>query len=276
MLVKQPGITLFLVMFSLLFSIINLPFTSYMYANPESAIKTLLLMLIISLPVISLILSIFGRIILNMFDNREIGISNLTSIKIITNLLIYLVMYIVIIIIGHILLIIPGIIFSVKLLPGFCLIIDEDSNAIEALKKSWNITLGFTWKIFLFLLVYDLFVGSMQYLLGIHSLAFIFILTIVALIFAYAQVFLYRTVLSQWQSNVGLIEDMRFNALNYSFPMLNNVTIAVMVIIIIISLIIYAKIEKPSLKDMYQPDFQYSSINHNGYNSKHSTILTMD
>ena len=58
--------------------------------------------------------------------------------------------------------------------------------------------------------------------------------------------------------------------------MLNNVTIAVMVIIIIISLIIYAKIEKPSLKDMYQPDFQYSSINHNGYNSKHSTILTMD
>jgi len=263
-LIKHWFILLFILVLTLLSSIINLPFTGYIYANPESAIRTLLLMLIISLPIISLVLSVFVRIILNMLDNRTIEFRNLTSVRIIINVSIYSVMYLIITMVGYILLIVPGVIFSIRLLLGFYLIVDENLHAFEAMKKSWAITRGYSWKIFWYLVLICIF----SLILGLtlkHWFVYICAASIFSVIYWFATVFLYRTILSQWQSNVGPIEDMRYNALNYNFPMLNNFIIAVMVIIIIVSSIIYAKIGKPSFEDMYQPDFQYSSINHNDY-----------
>jgi len=266
MLVKQPGITLFLVMIILLSNIINLPLSYHIF----DSIFTIFLVSIIGLIIYCFINSIVVRIILNMFDDREIEISNLTSVKIMVNLIIYCVVCFFIIVIGFVFFIIPGIILSIKLLPGFYLIIDEDLKAMKALKKSWNVTRGFAWKIFLFLLILILFgsfIGILEFILGINMFISSIITIAISPVLWYAQAFLYRTILSQWQTNVGTVENMRFNALNYSFPMLNNVTIAVMVIIIIVSSIIYAKIGKTSLEDIYQPDFQHSSINHNWYNS---------
>jgi hypothetical protein len=57
---------------------------------------------------------------------------------------------------GFILLIIPGIILSIRL--GFFdyLIVDKNSRIIESLKKSWEITRGNTWNLFLFYLLLGL------------------------------------------------------------------------------------------------------------------------
>jgi len=54
---------------------------------------------------------------------------------------------------GFILLIIPGIILSIRL--GFFdyLIVDKNSKIIESLKKSWEITKGNTWNLFLLYLL---------------------------------------------------------------------------------------------------------------------------
>jgi uncharacterized membrane protein len=50
---------------------------------------------------------------------------------------------------GFILLIIPGIIFSIRLNFFDYLIVDRNSRIIESLKKSWEITKGSTWNLFL-------------------------------------------------------------------------------------------------------------------------------
>ncbi|MFA5176073.1 MAG: hypothetical protein WC413_02340 [Candidatus Nanoarchaeia archaeon] len=50
---------------------------------------------------------------------------------------------------GLILLIIPGIIFALKLSFVSYLIVDKKMRAIPAIKKSWNMTKGYTWTIFL-------------------------------------------------------------------------------------------------------------------------------
>jgi hypothetical protein len=57
---------------------------------------------------------------------------------------------------GFILLIIPGIILSIRL--GFFdyLIVDKNSRIIESLKKSWEITKGSTWNLFLLYLLLGL------------------------------------------------------------------------------------------------------------------------
>lgn len=54
---------------------------------------------------------------------------------------------------GFILLIVPGIIFACKLSFVPLLVIDQKKGAIEAIKQSWNMTSGYSLKIFLMLLL---------------------------------------------------------------------------------------------------------------------------
>ncbi len=55
----------------------------------------------------------------------------------------------VIVIIGFILLIVPGIVFACKLAFTPYLVIDRKMGVIEAVKGSWSMTGGHTWKVFL-------------------------------------------------------------------------------------------------------------------------------
>jgi uncharacterized membrane protein len=55
----------------------------------------------------------------------------------------------VIVVIGLILLIVPGIIFACKLAFTPYLVVDRKMGVIEAVKHSWNMTGGYTWKVFL-------------------------------------------------------------------------------------------------------------------------------
>jgi uncharacterized membrane protein len=57
---------------------------------------------------------------------------------------------------GFILLIIPGIIFSIRFNFFDYLIVDKNSRIIESLKKSWEITKGSTWNLFLLFILLGL------------------------------------------------------------------------------------------------------------------------
>jgi uncharacterized membrane protein len=56
----------------------------------------------------------------------------------------------IIVIVGFILLILPGIIFAIRLQYTPYLIVDKNLGPIEALKKSWSVTRGSTWNLFFF------------------------------------------------------------------------------------------------------------------------------
>jgi hypothetical protein len=58
--------------------------------------------------------------------------------------------YFVILLIGILLLIVPGIIFAIKCQFFGYLIVDQDSGPIDALKKSWAMTKGHKWNLFVF------------------------------------------------------------------------------------------------------------------------------
>jgi hypothetical protein len=110
----------------------------------------------------SFFLEICGRIILLIFslglikislkfyDNEEPKISDLISqYKLFFRYFFASVFYSLITLSGFILLIIPGIIFSIRLGPFDYLIVDKNSRIVESLKKSWEITKGNTWNLFL-------------------------------------------------------------------------------------------------------------------------------
>ena len=59
----------------------------------------------------------------------------------------------VIVIIGLVLLILPGIIFACKLAFTPYLVVDRKMEVIEAVKTSWRMTGGYSWKVFLILLL---------------------------------------------------------------------------------------------------------------------------
>jgi uncharacterized membrane protein len=54
-----------------------------------------------------------------------------------------------IIAIGLVLLVVPGIIFACKLAFVPYLIVDRKMEAVQAVKTSWNMTSGYSWKVFL-------------------------------------------------------------------------------------------------------------------------------
>jgi uncharacterized membrane protein len=93
---------------------------------------------------------------------------------------------------GYILLIIPGIILSIKLFFFDYLIVDSHAGVIESLKKSWAITKGATWHLFVFsLMLFGINVlGALFFLVGL------FLTLPVAML---AMAFAYRKLLERAQ-----------------------------------------------------------------------------
>lgn len=75
----------------------------------------------------------------------------------------------IIIFAGLILFIIPGIIFSIKLQYSQYLIVDKNLDAIDSIKKSWEMTKGVKWNLFLLGLILGLIniLGILALLVGI-------------------------------------------------------------------------------------------------------------
>jgi membrane-anchored glycerophosphoryl diester phosphodiesterase (GDPDase) len=119
------------------------------YTKKESFLISFLLTIIGV--VLSVIFSLgLIKISLKICDGKEPKISDLFSqYRLFFRYLFASILKNLIALLGFILLIIPGIIFSIRL--GFFdyLIVDKNSKIIESLKKSWEITKGNVWNLFL-------------------------------------------------------------------------------------------------------------------------------
>jgi uncharacterized membrane protein len=126
------------------------------YAKKESFLVSFLL------TIIGIALSaIFGlgliKISLEICDGKEPKISDLFSqYRLFFRYLFASILKSLICLFGFILLIIPGIVLSIRLSFFDYLIVDKNSKIIESLKKSWEITKGSTWNLFLLYLLLGL------------------------------------------------------------------------------------------------------------------------
>jgi len=130
------------------------------------------------------------RITLKFVDLEKPSFSNLFHGSFLINYVLTSIISGVIIIIGLVLFVIPGIIFALRLHFAKYLVIDKEMGPVDAIQKSWNITKGITWNLFLLTLLLILIniLGFIALLVGL----FITIpLTIVT------NAFVYRKLLSQ-------------------------------------------------------------------------------
>lgn|GEM_PF-637819 len=100
-----------------------------------------------------------------LVDNVAPQFNNIISFQTVINLFLFMVVYMVIVGIGFILLIVPGIIWSARLIPGQILIIDQNVGPIEALKRSWAMTKGYTIRILSIGFVYFLAMQITSYVI---------------------------------------------------------------------------------------------------------------
>lgn len=130
------------------------------------------------------------KIVLEFIDNKKPQLSDIFYTKSIINYVLVSIIKTVIVFVGFLLLIIPGIIFSIKLQFATYLVVDKNMGVVDALNKSWEMTKGVKWNLFLFsiLLVLIDILGFMALIVGL----FITIpLTMVA------TAYVYRKLLSQ-------------------------------------------------------------------------------
>lgn len=90
------------------------------------------------------------KISLEFIDNKKPKFSDLFYVKPLVNFILASLIRGVITFIGFILLIIPGIIFSIRLQYVPYLIVDKNLPPVEAIKKSWEMTKRNTWNLFFF------------------------------------------------------------------------------------------------------------------------------
>ena len=129
-------------------------------------------------------------ITLKFVDLEKPSFSDLFHTQSLINFILTSIISGVIVAIGFVLLVVPGVIFALKLQFAKYLVIDKNMGPVEAIQKSWNMTRKITWNLFLLglLLMLINILGVIALLVGL----FITIpLTMVA------NAFVYRKLLSQ-------------------------------------------------------------------------------
>jgi uncharacterized membrane protein len=81
------------------------------------------------------------------------------------------VIYTLIVAVGTALLVVPGVYFALRLQFFFASMVDENTGIIESFKRSWEITKGYTLKLFVILLIVVLIsvIGQLALLIGIFA-----------------------------------------------------------------------------------------------------------
>ena len=130
------------------------------------------------------------NICLEFVDNKEPEIKDIYYTQKIFNFILASIIKSVIVIVGFILLIVPGVIFSIKLQFAEYLIVDKKFDAIDALKGSWEMTKGVKTNLFIF----SILLGLIN-ILGLLCLVVGLFVTIPLSMVATAYV--YRKLLSQ-------------------------------------------------------------------------------
>jgi len=182
--------------FILLFTLVVVVFIILSFIQSLVNEKSLLSLILYIINIVVQIIISMGlvKISLKFCDNEKPKISDLfSSYPLFFKFLIGSIIYGLIVIGGLILLIIPGIIWSIQFQFFAYLILDKGISPIEALKKSSKITKGTKWDLFLFgiLLGFINILGALAFLVGLF-------VTIPATMIATA--FVYRKLLSQEES----------------------------------------------------------------------------
>jgi uncharacterized membrane protein len=182
--------------FILLFTLVVVVFIILSFIQSLVNEKSLLSLILYIINIVVQIIISMGlvKISLKFCDNEKPKISDLfSSYPLFFKFLIGSIIYGLIVIGGLILLIIPGIIWSIQFQFFSYFILDKGISPIEALKKSSKITKGTKWDLFLFgiLLGFINILGALAFLVGLF-------VTIPATMIATA--FVYRKLLSQEES----------------------------------------------------------------------------
>lgn len=130
-----------------------LPNLANTLAGEEKPLVLSLVLFVLSIAgfIMKLILDLgFIQIALNLHDHKPVVITDLfRSYPALLRYFLASILYFLIIIGGFILLIIPGIILSIRFQYYSYLIVDKDLGPIEALRQSWRMTKGHAWNLFL-------------------------------------------------------------------------------------------------------------------------------
>lgn len=130
------------------------------------------------------------NICLKFIDGKKPKLKDIFYTKNLFNFILASIIRSVIIIVGLILFIIPGIIFSIKLQYSEYLIVDKQLDAVDSIKKSWEMTKGVKWNLFLFGFLLGL-INVLGFLALLIGLLITVPLTLVA------NAYVYRKLLSQ-------------------------------------------------------------------------------
>ena len=148
--------------------------------------------------IVTVLKTIFGlvtgmgliKISLEFIDRKKPQVSDLFYTKSIVNYFLVSLINGIIVVLGFILLIVPGIILSIKLQYSTYLVVDKNMGVIESIKKSWEMTKGVKMNLFLLDL---LFIGIN--ILGVLALLVGLIITVPLSMVASA--FVYRKLLAR-------------------------------------------------------------------------------
>ncbi|MCL5019848.1 MAG: hypothetical protein M1426_05230 [Patescibacteria group bacterium] len=130
------------------------------------------------------------KISLEFVDKKKPKFSDLFHTKNLVNFILVSLIRGVVTLIGFILLIIPGIIFSIRLQYATYLVIDKNLPPVDAVKKSWDMTRGNVWNLFFFIILLVLvnILGALLLLVGL----FVTVpLTMIATTFVYRKLLLH-------------------------------------------------------------------------------------
>jgi uncharacterized membrane protein len=133
------------------------------------------------------------RISLDFVENKKTNYKRLFYTNSLFNYFVVTIIKSVVVLIGFIFLIVPGIILSIKLQYATYFVIDKNLGIGDSLKKSWALTKGIKWNLFLFGLLIGLINigGAILILIG---LLFTIPLTLLA------NAFVFRKLLSQQET----------------------------------------------------------------------------
>lgn len=129
------------------------------------------------------------KISLEFVDKKKPKFSDLFHTKSLINFILVSLIRGVITLIGFILLIIPGIIFSIRLQYATYLVIDKNLPPVDAVKKSWDMTRGNVWNLFFFIIALA-FLNILGALLLLVGLFVTVPLTMIAITFVYRKLLL--------------------------------------------------------------------------------------
>jgi hypothetical protein len=133
------------------------------------------------------------KISLEFVDKKKPKFSDLYHTKNLINFILASLIRGVITLIGFVLLIIPGIIFSIRLQYVTYLIIDKNLPPVDAVKESWDMTRGNAWNLF--------FLGILLFLINVLGAIILLVgLFVTVPLTMIATTFVYRNLLLQSKS----------------------------------------------------------------------------